>query len=193
MAFLSTELHQEFQGQTDWQTSILSQPNDEPLPDGRTRLRLRLSSPPHGPQRTTSSHLRKRKCSNFAHAKNTLKALLQLWVENLTSPCQHNQLPIFTDTQCDRKGSMTESHTGFNYLARLVLYCSFWIEQEPIADAVPCQTTCIITCCVWFFCCCVYPEKKNKKKTLDPSREAVYTELSLLNYSFLYFLGYIRP
>lgn len=56
---LPTELHQELQGQAYRQTSVLPQPDDKPLPHGRTRLWLRLSSAPHGPHWTPGSHLRR--------------------------------------------------------------------------------------------------------------------------------------
>lgn len=55
---LPTELHQEFQGQTHGQTSLLPHSNDKPHAHGRTGLRLRLSGAPHGPHRTPGSHLR---------------------------------------------------------------------------------------------------------------------------------------
>lgn len=109
---LSTELHQEFQGQTNRQTSILPQSNDESLSDGRTRLWLRLSSAPHGTHWTPSSHLRQRiahmhnQPQTRSHIRVLQTCLSQLGFENLTLPCQPNQLPI--------------KPTGIRYVLKLV-------------------------------------------------------------------------
>lgn len=97
---LSTELHQEFQGQTNRQTSVLPESNDEPLPHGRTRLRLRLPSAPHGSQRTPSSHLRRgdmNTCTpNHTHNHTRLlqTSLSQFGIENLTLMCRPNRTSL---------------------------------------------------------------------------------------------------
>lgn len=129
---LLTELHQEFQGQAYRQTSVLPQSNYKPLPHGRTRLRLRLSSAPHGPQWTPSSHLRQQ--NGHAHIQPHAHKHTRDTLTNL--PCQLNQLPgNLTWTQCVRKVvphwfSPLRPVRGCIRLASLVLFSSLWMSRH---------------------------------------------------------------
>lgn len=107
-----------------------------------------------------------------AHTKTHIRLLQNSVIimdrkSNLTVPTWSTAY-LYRNSVCP-KGGITEAHTGFNYLACLVVFCSFWIlrrnsrkERELIADVVKSPTPCIITCCIWLFCCCAYSEDTGK-------------------------------
>ena len=136
----STELHQEFQGPANRQTILLPKSNDEPHPDGRTRLRLRLSSAPHGPEWSPGSHLRQRKRTSSHTQRNHTRLLQTLFVTvrdgDSNEQCQPNQLPINqTGTQYASKVvplwfPAVRPVRCRIYSAGLVLFCPLWMSRD---------------------------------------------------------------